>query len=535
MVQILDQFGRPIERDVLAEPQTANLGWIAQQFAEHPSRGLTPNRLHRILEQAEQGDLTAQADLFQDMEEKDAHIFAEMSKRKRALLTLDWSIVPPEDASAREKRDAQELEAWLRDMDDLEDVMLDALDGIGHGFSAQAIQWGRQEKFWLPEAITHYAQRNFMTLPHDGNALRLRDGSVSGAELWAFGWILHTHKAKSGYLGRSGLHRVLAWPYLFKNYSVRDLAEFLEIYGIPIRMGKYPAGATKAERETLLRAVVGIGHNAAGIMPDGMAIEIKEAATGKEDPFLAMVDWAERSVSKAVLGGTLTSQADGKTSTNALGNVHNEVRQDLKVSDARQLGGTLSRDLVFPLRALNQAGVDPRRRFRFVFDTREIEDLQTMATSVPKLVAVGVRIPESWVRDKLAIPEPVGDEPVLAVQRPAAAAPGAATPPAAQADLTTLYRAVLAAGGKELAPALFPDQVALDAVPVPAALGATVANMLKPVITFLQEGGDAGDALAQLAETFPTLDSGGLEEMLARALFVADLWGRLNGGAGNAD
>ncbi len=58
-----------------------------------------------------------------------------------------------------------------------------------------------------------------------------------------FGWISHTGKAKSGYLSRTGLIRVLAWPYLFKNYSVRDLAEFLEIYGLPLRVGKYPDGA----------------------------------------------------------------------------------------------------------------------------------------------------------------------------------------------------------------------------------------------------------------------------------------------------
>ncbi|MGL9774415.1 MAG: phage portal protein family protein [Sodalis sp. (in: enterobacteria)] len=36
-----------------------------------------------------------------------------------------------------------------------------------------------------------------------------------------------------------------------------------------------------------------------------------------------------------MLGGALTTQADGKSSTNALGNVHNEVRHELIASDAR--------------------------------------------------------------------------------------------------------------------------------------------------------------------------------------------------------
>ncbi len=32
--------------------------------------------------------------------------------------------------------------------------------------------------------------------------------------------------------------------------------EFLEIYGLPIRLGKYPSGATSDEKMTLLRAVM---------------------------------------------------------------------------------------------------------------------------------------------------------------------------------------------------------------------------------------------------------------------------------------
>ncbi|MCO7025451.1 DUF935 family protein, partial [Vibrio paracholerae] len=95
----------------------------------------------------------------------------------------------------------------------------------------------------------------------------------------------------SGYLSRRGLVRVLAWPFLFKNYSVRDLAEFLEIYGLPIRLGKYPEGATEKEKATLLRAVMSIGHNAGGIIPKGMDIDFQNAADGQSDPFMAMISW----------------------------------------------------------------------------------------------------------------------------------------------------------------------------------------------------------------------------------------------------
>src|SRR5699024_7154485 len=116
--------------------------------------------------------------------------------------------------------------------------------------------------------------------------LRLRDNSVDGESLQPFGWIVHQHAARPGHFARSALGRVLAWPFLFKNYSVRDLAEFLEIYGLPMRLGTYPPGASDREKATLLRAVTSIGHAAAGIIPEGMAIEFQEAAKGASDPYV---------------------------------------------------------------------------------------------------------------------------------------------------------------------------------------------------------------------------------------------------------
>src|SRR5690606_21153603 len=119
----------------------------------------------------------------------------------------------------------------------------------------------------------------------DRNELRLRDGSAEGDELWAMGWVQHLHKARSGYVSRSGLHRVLAWPYLFQSYAIGDLAELLDIYGIPARLGYFPRNASEQEKATLLRAVTSLGHSAAGIIPEGMRIDFLSAADGKSDMF----------------------------------------------------------------------------------------------------------------------------------------------------------------------------------------------------------------------------------------------------------
>ena len=107
--RILGPDGQPIQTPELATPQTAHLTALQRELQSHPTRGLTPSRLAHILDAAENGDLTAQFELFEDMEEKDGHIAAEMGKRRRACV-LDWDVVPPEGADAAEKKIAAQLE-----------------------------------------------------------------------------------------------------------------------------------------------------------------------------------------------------------------------------------------------------------------------------------------------------------------------------------------------------------------------------------------------------------------------------------------
>ncbi|MBJ9752738.1 DUF935 domain-containing protein [Burkholderia cepacia] len=539
MAKIVDINGNPIDSRVLADPQTSKLGWLTQSFEMHPARGLTPARLHKLLDAAERGQIIEQSDLFADMEEKDGHIFAEMSKRKRVLLTLDYDVKPPRNANEAEKALTEEVREWIDDMPDFEDMMLDCLDAIGHGFAALEIEWQQLGKLWYPKAFNHRPQRWFMNPISDRNQIRLRGADVDGLPLWPAGWIVHRHKAKSGYVARGGLHRVLVWPYLFKNYSVRDLAEFLEIYGLPLRVGKYPSGSTDDEKNALLAAVAGIGHNAAGIIPESMMIDFQQAADGTHVPHMSMVEWCERTESKVILGGTLTSQADGKSSTHALGNVHNEVRHDLMTSDARQLASTITRDLIYTMIILNRGQIDRLRCPQFAFETREPADLDMFANALPKLVGMGMKVKRTWAHEKLSIPEPEDGDELLSIPKPEMIVPPelrptpdgrAPTDAKTAANSRLRYVAVMT---NERGEVIYPDQHALDqaTVSLPSdPVDAAMQKLLAPVITAIRNGQSPDDAIERLLAAEPDMDETEIAELLARAMFVADIWGRVNGG-----
>lgn len=407
------------EPQALEDQQTneARVGLMKREFAEHPSKGLTPARLYQILEEAEQGDLKAQHELFEDMEEKDPQIGADLGKRRQLAAELEWQIVPPDNATAAEKKAAEHAAEVFSGIE-VEDLILDMGVAIGHGWSNLELTWamdGQLRYIEQPELRPHSW---FRLHPDEQNTITLRDMSHTGAELWPLGWVQHRHRARPGYVARSGLHRILAWPYLFQSYALGDLARFLEIYGLPARLGKYQKNASDKEKATLLRAVLSLGSNAAGIIPEGMAIEFLTAAEGRSDVFGAMLQWCERSKAKAILGGTLTSGTGEGTNTNALGNVHERSLESLIRSDARQYAGTIRRDILWPMAAMNFGIEKMRRAPRFFLEVREGTDLSMLAEVLPRLLEIGFEIPHWWGHEKSGIPVAQQGEKLL--QAPAA-------------------------------------------------------------------------------------------------------------------
>lgn len=306
-----------------------------------------------------------------------------------------------------------------------------------------------------------------------------------------------------------GLHRALAFPFLFKNYALNDYAEFLEIYGLPLVLGKYDIGESKEAQTKLLRAVSEIGHNARGIIPKSQEIEFLEAATkGTGEPFKTMIEWCENTVSKVILGGTLTSQSTGGTSTNALGNVHNEVRHDILKSDAMQIGSSLTRLIGLICEVNGWQGRVPK----FVFDLNAPEDFSLFADAMPKLAQAGLEIPVSYLYERLKIPVPKDGEPVLQIAAPA-------QPTSALTALSS-----------NIAPPKFtPDQQVIENLGdgLLEKLSSPISNDdLQKVIRAAKSPEDLENRLAVL---MANADFSAFTQTLERALFAADIWGYVNG------
>ncbi|CDF99541.1 DUF935 domain-containing protein [Avibacterium paragallinarum] len=512
-------------------------------ISDHPSNKITPAKLKSIFEDAEAGNIQTQHELFMDIEERDGDIAANMATRKRAILTLDWRIAEPRNATPAEQGYQQEVDEYFYQFSELENLLMDLMDAVGHGFSALEIDWHFINGKWQPKTFIHRPQ-SWFKIDKDDNLLLKTPANQEGEALRPLGWVVHRHKSGSTQLARLGLYRTLAWHYMFKHYSVHDFAEFLELYGMPIRIGKYGAGATNEEKRTLLRALAQIGHNAAGIMPESMEIELHNAANGSSvnNPFLQMIEWCRTEIARLILGQTLTSGADGKSSTHALGKVHNEVRRDLLVADAKQIAQTITKQIILPYLQLNvDPNIDESRCPRFEFDTAEYEDLEKFAKALPDLVNIGVAVPESWVREKLGIPEPQEGEVILkAVQNDFKGELNddetEEKTEQKRTALTFSHRAGCGCGCDKTALSTQKESQneqqildnVLDEGLQQVDFNAQLDPMVQKAVALMLSCESYEEAGEKLAEAYPDLESGEHHAYLSRALFLSELLGGSN-------
>jgi phage gp29-like protein len=512
------QTPRPESREVAAAQ-------VTDKYSEYPSDGLTPVRLAEIFKEADAGDVLRQAELFEEMEEKDPHLFSQLQTRKNAVTGLDYEVIPFDSDDPRDKEIAEFVEAQLGGIEGFEDIMLDLLDAIGKGFAVSEIMWSYDEGHVVVDDIRSRHQKRFFWDSVDDSFKVRTQEAPEGIELPKNKFIVHKYKARSGHPSRAGVLRVVAWMYLFKNYTLKDWVAFCEVFGMPLRLGKYQPGASEDDKRALMQALVAIGADAAGIFPDGTAIEfVNTEKTSSTDLYERLARYCDEQVSKAILGQTLTSDSGG--GSYAQSKTHNDVRHDLTVADCKAIAATLRRDLIRPL-VLYNFGEDKRIPY-LRFDAEESEDLTQTATVIGTLIReAGLKVPTSYIYKKFSIPKPEGDEEVATP--PGQTAQGAGFGPFSFKAQPGEPIALKAGDGAGHGTQGRVDRLAAAATRKSAgAFKKAFGPVLKKIenAESLEELRDMMEDEKAVAELFGEMDVSEVEELLQKVMLYANLEGR---------
>ncbi|OIO05425.1 MAG: hypothetical protein AUJ49_01310 [Desulfovibrionaceae bacterium CG1_02_65_16] len=454
--------------------------------------------------------------------ERDGSVYGYLGKRKLAVTARPWEVVPG-GPGRKEKKAAEVVKAML-DTVGFDRLCKNLMDAVLKGYAVAEILWDTDGATYFPREIKSKNQRRFHFAVDGSLRLLTPRDMYQGEPVPPRKFIVHTFGDKDGSPYGLGLGTRLFWYVLFKREDFRSWLLFLDKFASPTAVGKYPQGAQAPEQQKLLDALGAIARDAGVIIPEGMAVELLEAKRSTAGSHEAFCRYLDEQIGLIILGDAPSAKDSGGALASAA-ILRNEVRLELVADDADLLSATLNKTLLTWITELNVPGAIPPTVWR---DVKPAEDQTARSERDKNLGSLGYRPTLKSVQETYGGEwEPL---PGFGQGKPGGAPANVQQPDGA--DASAFAEPGFAEGGVAGG---YPDQLALDdaADNLPAdELDAAMRALLKPVVALLAKGGDAEDAMTRLEEIYPDLDATGLATMLARAMFVAKVWGRLTADAG---
>jgi len=401
------------KRDQVRRPRPGQVveATALDRWREYPADGLTPSQLVTILRAADEGSIEQAMALFEQMEEKDAHLYSVANTRRLSVTGLEWQILSAAEVRDGVDRSAAEASAdycreILADIERFDEILQHLSLALGKNIALAENVWEyRAGELRLVDMVPVSFDR--LAFDDMGNPRVLtKDEPYDGIELLPNKFVVHAPHAVSGHPMRGGLLRVSALSYLGKHFAMKDWLVFAEIFGMPLRVARYESSATPEEKRELLTMLQSLGADAAGIFSKAVELELLEAGHGKAPPpYENICSFFNRELSKAWLGQTLTVEMSGSSSLRYSSgpSVHNEVRLDLRQDDMAKEARTIRRDVLGSITRMRFGPEAPvpffRRKLDVPRDLRELADVLNVAVNDLKM-----DVPACWAHNTLGIP-----------------------------------------------------------------------------------------------------------------------------------
>ncbi len=457
---------------------------------------------------------------------RDAHASSVLQSRYLAVSGCEWEILPAESPTKRGRPATQSREQTIADT--VKDILLNSnfsqmvqeiMQAVLYGFYVVEVLWKSDGKTIFPcRFISKHPRRFVFNLDREIRLITLNN-MLDGEILPDRKFICHTWGDSDNPYGK-GLGQKLWWPVWFKKNGLKFWLVFLEKFGMPTAIAKYPPGTSDADKSALLDALDAIQSESGIRIPDTMAVELLEASRSGTATYEAMCTYLDRQISKAVLGQTLTTEISDKGSF-AAAQTHNDVRQDILKADADLLAELLNDTLIKWIVDYNFADITDYPKLWFRTDPEE--DLKPLAERDKILSAdIGLPMTRQYFYDTYGIPVPEDGEDLIEKPKPEPTQPPDKPDKSTKSTPSTKSTASFA----ETVGSLFPDQTAIDQIKDPAP--DTITQTIKPVMDLISQGHSYQEVEDKLLEQYPTMNTSQVQQLMERAIFVSEVWGRLN-------
>lgn len=435
-------------------PQRISISIPKKDFIYAPLRNSllpTPGQLKQALITVA-GDPRPMLDILRKLAVADAHLLGVIETRKDALLGYEFKVEQDDSLSddENEKIKCKEIGERL-EISNVHDAIRNIINGVIYGHSVTLPKWNLdQRNQYAPtfEAIdfVHFAKKEgklfmiadkndkdfFLTVGSNADIIGNNDQTSiarwinnSSGLVWLplveDELIISMNNPFEGlqrdYLG--GILRTALYLTLLKYYTIIDFAKFNELFGMPLRVGKFdPLLSGDAAVDILKTAVQNLGADASAVIDKTTEIAFVEGkTTGNGDNYEKFTNYVEAKQSILMLGQTLTSEVGKSGGNRALGQVHDLVRMDKVYADMLRVEQLLTKVVIkdyFFNYGLPPNGLYPK----FKFEIEEVKDLEMMSTVISNLRNAGFNPSASWASEYFGIPEAIDETDSFANNNP---------------------------------------------------------------------------------------------------------------------
>lgn len=421
-----------------------------------------------------------------------------VESRKAAVVSLEWSVSRGKAPAAGAKFVGNCL-ARLK----VDAIIREILNAPLFGMQPLEVVWRRDGTSTVPDRVVGKPVEWF-TFSAEDNSLRLRTKAnlIQGEELPPKKFLLPRYNATyDNPYGERVLSRCF-WPVTFKKGGLKFWLRMAEKFGSPYLWGKYPRGAAQEDIDDLAQKLEAAVQDAVFVTPDDASVQILEAAAKASSSALYkdLKSTSDIDIAIAILGQNLTTDVQG--GSRAAAEVHERVRHEIKDGDKKIVVETFT-GLIDWICDLNY-GPDVERPLFELYEEEEVD--QKLADRDKTLSDTGqVKFTKQYLQTAYGF----GDDDIeMVAGKPV---PGDdATSDFAQASST---RDPI----DDLAGSLSPET-----------LQGIAGKLLAPVLDLVESAGTVEAIAERLHGVYPEMDDSTFEDLLMRAIFVAQVWGRLS-------
>ncbi len=360
---------------------------------------ITVDRLLEILRSAETGHTTDLFALYRDIILAHSHLQAQFATRKRAVLG-DTLNLHPFDKKAAEDAAAVEV-CWPLTLHP------DWFSACNHLLDASLYPVAVVEKVYRPSTVPGqaYELARLIPVPHElldfsDGRLRIKDVDSQGNPLSTThdadpaAYIVHRGHLLTAADNWGGPMRSLLFWWLLGTMNREWWSRFLDRYGMPFVVGKYPEGDD--DSRSVLQQAFSLAKRLGGLVVSSETeVELKQAATSDSaaafERFHAICN---EEVSKLILGQTLSADAKATGMGSGVATEQGAVRDDIRQFDALRLGQTFSTQLALQLLQINgKKGRPPI----FAWGAVSIAEMKAKADFLTALKTAGLRVTDDGI------------------------------------------------------------------------------------------------------------------------------------------